>query len=210
MEMSRVLARKTRLRKKLYFEALQRQMAQLAKEREYLRDVIKSKIPVNVRDKVLEQLPQETSKVVTQYKGDATSFLGRADFQLMTTIQTAQRSFCITNPFLPNNPIVFVNDGFCKLTGYTREEVIGKNCRFLQGPATDEKKVAAMAWGIAAGVDTSVCLINYRADGTPFYNQIFIAALRNEEKQIVNYVGVHVEVPSDEAEKLNFRPSSSS
>lgn len=193
-ERSRVLARKTRLRKKLYFEALQKQVAQLAKEREYLRSVIKTKMSNEMCQKILSQLPAEIPKLVTSSIKEATTVLGRNDYHLMTSIQTAQRSFCMTNPHLPDNPIVFASEGFLALTGYTREQVLGRNCRFLQGPGTDRRMVEALSRGIASGVDTSVCLLNYRADGTPFYNQIFLAALRNQDNVIVNYVGVQLEV----------------
>eukprot|EP01041_Mallomonas_annulata_P003776 gene3776-7499_t len=200
-ERSRALARKARLRKKLYFEALQRQMAQLVKEREYLRDVIKTKISSDIRQQILSQLPNDVPRIITSSVREATSLLGRNDYHLMTAIQTAQRSFCITNPFLPDNPIVFASEGFLELTGYTRDQVLGRNCRFLQGPGTDQKKVAALGKGIADGVDTSVCLLNYRADGTSFYNQIFLAALRNVDNVIVNYVGVQVECEKPQKEK---------
>lgn len=74
------------------------------------------------------------------------------------------------------------------------EEVLGRNCRFLQGPNTDPHQVEVLRKGIADGVDTSVCLLNYRADGSQFYNQIFVAALRDADHKIINYVGVQVEV----------------
>ena len=151
--------------------------------------------------KILSQLPAEIPKLVTSSIKEATTVLGRNDYHLMTSIQTAHRSFCMTNPHLPDNPIVFASEGFLALTGYTREQVLGRNCRFLQGPGTDRRMVEALSRGIASGVDTSVCLLNYRADGTTFYNQIFLAALRNQDNVIVNYVGVQLEVkgPQDAA-----------
>merc|ERR1719183_3163517 len=74
------------------------------------------------------------------------------------------------------------------------EQVLGRNCRFLQGPDTDQARVAAIRQGIADGVDTSTCLLNYRADGTPFWNQLFVAALRDINRRVVNYVGVQCPV----------------
>jgi PAS domain S-box-containing protein len=112
----------------------------------------------------------------------------------MAAIQAAQRSFVITDPSLPDNPIIFASKGFLELSGYPLEEILGRNCRFLQGPGTDTAQVEALRKGIAAGEDTSVCFLNYRADGTPFYNQVFVAALRDEDKKIINYVGVQVEI----------------
>jgi hypothetical protein len=70
--------------------------------------------------------------------------------------------------------------------------VLGRNCRFLQGPKTSSAKVAQIRTGILERTDVSVCLLNYRADGTTFWNQFFVAALRDGNNRIVNYVGVQV------------------
>nr|AML76514.1 putative LOV domain-containing protein [Mallomonas sp. BC-2016] len=200
------IARKSRLRKKLFFEALQRQMAQLAKEGEFLRDVIKKKVPSDLRVQIFEKLAVEPQRLVTCTPADATSFLGRSDFHLMTSIQTAQRSFIITNPSIPDNPIVFASDGFLALTGYKRGQVMGRNCRFLGGPGTDQKKINELSRAISAGHDCSVCLLNYRSDGSTFLNQLFVAALRNKDNEIVNYVGVQVEVSDIDAAIIDHRP----
>ena len=63
-----------------------------------------------------------------------------------------------------------------------------------EGSESNRQDIATLGQGIAAGVDTSVCLLNYRKDGTPFYNQIYVAPLRDAEMKIINYVGVQVEV----------------
>ena len=120
--------------------------------------------------------------------------LARADSSLITAICSAQRSFCITDPALPDNPIVFASQDFLDLTGYTMEETLGRNCRFLQGPATDLAGVAVLRQGIGQGIDSSVMLLNYKKDGTTFWNQIYCSALRDSDGNIVNYVGVQIEV----------------
>ena len=74
------------------------------------------------------------------------------------------------------------------------DEVISKNCRFLQGPATDPKAVQELSKGIKQGDDVTVTILNYRKDGTPFWNQLFVAALRDINKRVVNYVGVQIPV----------------
>jgi len=102
---------------------------------------------------------------------------------------------------MPDNPIVYVSQGFLELTGYTLDQVLGRNCRFLQGPGTDQKAVDTIRKGIEAGVDTSVCLLNYKADGTPFWNQFFVAPLKDAENNIVNCVGVQCEVSKAVVEK---------
>jgi PAS domain S-box-containing protein len=107
---------------------------------------------------------------------------------------TSQQNFVLSDPSLPDNPIVYASDGFCKMTGYKRQDVLGRNCRFLQGPLTDQQAVEIIRQGIAEGRDISVCLLNYKADGKPFWNQFFLAALKDSEGRIVNYVGVQCEV----------------
>ena len=102
--------------------------------------------------------------------------LTEADYRLMMSLVTAQQNFTVSDPSLPDNPIVFASQGFIELTGYSREQVLGRNCRFLQGPETDQKMVDVIRRGVASGEDTSVCLLNYKADGTPFWNQFFVVS----------------------------------
>lgn len=148
-----------------------------------------------LKNKILSECKtHDLPPVVASQAQAATAMLEKADYGLMQAIQAAQRSFVITDPSLPDNPIIFASKGFLDLCGYQLEEVLGRNCRFLQGPNTDPKQVEALRNGIMAGSDTSVCLLNYRADGSQFYNQIFVAALRNAENKIINYVGVQVEI----------------
>ena len=100
----------------------------------------------------------------------------------------------MTDPSLPDNPIVYATQGFLNLTGYSLDQVLGRNCRFLQGPETDPKAVEKIRRAIEDGSDMSVCLLNYRVDGTTFWNQFFIAALRDAAGNITNYVGVQCKV----------------
>jgi PAS domain S-box-containing protein len=116
------------------------------------------------------------------------------DFSFIKALQTAQQNFVVTDPSLPDNPIVYATQGFLNLTGYTLDQVLGRNCRFLQGPETDPKAVEKIRRSIEEGTDMSVCLLNYRVDGTTFWNQFFIAALRDAAGNITNYVGVQCKV----------------
>merc|ERR1712032_1225542 len=114
---------------------------------------------------------------------------------LLSALSGSQQNFAISDPSLPDNPIVYVSQGFLDLTGYNLDQVLGRNCRFLQGPGTDQSAVEVIRRGIKEGVDTSVCLLNYKADGTPFWNQFFVAALRDAENNVVNFVGCNVRFP---------------
>lgn len=172
---------------------MQRQVAQLTKENEILKCVAKQKLKEEVYENILTA-PSESRSSVVVTTDQANAILEKADYKLLAAIQSAQRSFVITDPALPDNPIVFASLGFLELTGYKQEEVVGRNCRFLQGPKTSAEDIGKLKEGIVSGVDTSVCFINYKADGSEFYNQVFVAPLRDINQKIVNYVGVQVEV----------------
>lgn len=193
-ERNRVLARKTRQRKKVFYEALQRQVAQLVKENEILKGIVQTRKVEKRPPPVVPKVSNDLALLPPGVVHESATLLETADYRLVSAIQASQRSFCITNPALHDNPIVFASKGFLDLTGYRLDQVLGRNCRFLQGPGTDRRQVDALRKGIASGVDTSVCLLNYRADGTSFYNQVFLAPLRDKFQKIVNYVGVQVEV----------------
>ncbi len=90
---------------------------------------------------------------------------GRSD-PFAAAVRATRMPMVITNPALPDNPIVFANEAFQSLTGYNREEIIGLNCRFLQGPKTDMRQVSRIRDAIAAGEAIDVDLLNYRKDGT--------------------------------------------
>ncbi|CAN0569615.1 unnamed protein product, partial [Ectocarpus sp. 12 AP-2014] len=128
--------------------------------------------------------------MVADCAGQATAVLDQSGFLLVKALQSSQPSFCVTDPQMPDNPIVYASDTFIELTGYDRAQVLGRNCRFLQGPDTDPDAVAKIRKGIEEGSDTSVYLRQYKADGTVFWNHVFVAALRNSEHKIINYVGI--------------------
>lgn len=85
----------------------------------------------------------------------------------------------ITDPAQPDNPIIFSNAAFTKLTGYSAEEIVGKNCRFLQGPLTDPKAIEKLSRAIAAEESISIDLLNYRRDGSTFWNALFVSPARD-------------------------------
>src|ERR1700761_4803019 len=93
-------------------------------------------------------------------------------------VRATRMPMVITDPNQPDNPIVFCNVAFQRLTGYDREEIIGRNCRFLQGPDTDRAEVARIRAAIEAGHDVSVDLLNYRKDGSTFWNALYLSPVR--------------------------------
>ncbi|KAJ1383320.1 PAS domain-containing protein [Ochromonadaceae sp. CCMP2298] len=127
------------------------------------------------------------------------------DFRLVHSLITSQQNFLLTDPSLPDNPIVYASDGFCQLTGYKRADILGRNCRFLQGPGTDQAALDVVRQGILEGRDVSVCLLNYRADRSPFWNQFFLGALKDADGRVVNYVGVQCETTTIPVSEIRER-----
>jgi PAS domain S-box-containing protein len=110
--------------------------------------------------------------------GTAASLGGNAS--LAAILRTMRVPLAITDPRQHDNPIVFANDAFLQLCGYSRDEVIQRNCRFLQGPATDLEVVGAVREAVAAAREINVELLNYRKDGSTFWNELHISPIHDE------------------------------
>lgn len=95
-------------------------------------------------------------------------------------VRATRMPMLITDPRQSDNPIVFVNDAFARLTGYSRSETLGRNCRFLQGPGTNAGDVARMRAAINRRVPIELDLLNYRKDGTTFWNRLLMSPVFNE------------------------------
>ncbi|ADD28021.1 PAS domain-containing protein [Meiothermus ruber] len=109
-------------------------------------------------------------------------------------VETILAGVVITDAQLPDYPIVYCNPGFVQLTGYPSEEVLGRNCRFLQGPATNPETVARLRRAIHEGRPAHVLLLNYRKDGQPFWNDLRIAPVRDVEGRLTHFVGIQSDV----------------
>lgn len=112
-------------------------------------------------------------------------------------IDEAPIGITVADPSQPDNPIIQVNDGFCELTGYEREEILGRNCRFLQGEATREEPVAKMREAIAAEDPVTVELRNYRKDGSMFWNRVTIIPIRSNSGTVTYYFGYQQDISSE-------------
>ncbi|MCV0397451.1 MAG: PAS domain-containing protein [Rhizobiaceae bacterium] len=100
----------------------------------------------------------------------------------------------ITDPHKPDNPIVFANNAFLRLTGYERSEVMGRNCRFLQGPDTADDPIAAVRAAIAERRAIEVDLLNYRKDGSTFWNALYISPVTNEHGELQFFFASQLDV----------------
>jgi len=109
-------------------------------------------------------------------------------------VAASSEGITITDPNMPDNPLVYVNDGFERLTGYKREDVLGQNCRFMQGPLTGSEAAEVIREAVQNQRPCTVELLNYRKDGSTFWNRLSIAPVRDKEGKVRNYVGVQSDV----------------
>jgi PAS domain S-box-containing protein len=119
--------------------------------------------------------------------------IGRGD-PFAAAMRATRMPMVITDPRQKDNPIIFANEAFQTLTGYTRLEVIGKNCRFLQGPETDPEALAVMAAAMAALEPINIDLLNYRKDGSTFWNALYVSPVRGEDGSLHYFVGSQLDV----------------
>lgn len=106
----------------------------------------------------------------------------------------AQVAMILTNPNLEDNPIVYVNEAFQRMTGYARSATIGRNCRFLQGKDTDKADVDRLREAVAREEDVTVDILNYRANGEPFLNRLIVAPVKDRDGRCQYYVGIQKEM----------------
>lgn len=196
-ERNREHAKRSRIRKKFLLESLQQSVSLLKEENNNLKKSIRAHLGEESGEKLITehvQAAQNDEGLIAGNAGMANKVLDDPDFSFIKALQTAQQNFVVTDPSLPDNPIVYASQGFLNLTGYSLDQILGRNCRFLQGPETDPKAVEQIRKAIEQGNDMSVCLLNYRVDGTTFWNQFFIAALRDASGTVTNFVGVQCKV----------------
>jgi PAS domain S-box-containing protein len=114
--------------------------------------------------------------------------------RIKRAIDEAPIGITITGPQQEDTPISYANRQFLEMTGYTESEVLGRNCRFLQGEATESEPVDTMRAAIDADEPVSVELRNYRKDGTMFWSQVSIAPVRDDDGTVRNYVGFQQDI----------------
>ncbi|MCJ2126632.1 PAS domain S-box protein [Methylobacterium sp. J-077] len=122
----------------------------------------------------IERLRRRNEGHVHAPTGDERTSAAGTDL-LFTAAEKTRMPQIVTDPNLPDNPIVFANRAFQELCGYGADELIGRNCRFLQGPGTDPANVAKVRDAVAARRDVVVEILNYHRDGTPFRNELYVS-----------------------------------
>lgn len=118
---------------------------------------------------------------------------------LNTMIGTSPIAAVISNPRLPDNPIVECNDAFVALTGYSREEIVGHNCRFLSGADTEPWLTEMLRNGIRRRQPVMVEILNYKKGGTPFRNAVMVVPIFDAVGELEYFLGSQVEIADDVA-----------
>lgn len=138
-----------------------------------------------------------TSSKARQFQ--STKRLSENDYLVVDMLNSSgheQIPFCVCDPDLNDLPICFASDAFCTFTGYARTDIEGKNCRFLQGEATEKRDVDRIRAAIQNRESCSVNLLNYRKDGTSFANEFFLSPLCDADGKVLYYIGVQCPVPA--------------
>ena len=120
--------------------------------------------------------------------------LDRGTDPFVAAVRATRMPMIITDPRIDDNPVVFANDSFCKLTGYGREEIIGRNCRFLQGPETEPGTVKRIHDAVAAVSPIEIDIRNYRKDGSTFWNRLFMAPVFDANGVLAYFFASQVDV----------------
>lgn len=117
----------------------------------------------------------------------------------MELIECSPIAGVVSNPRLSDNPLVAVNQAFIELTGYAREEILGRNCRFLAGPDTEPQLSETIRSGVRERRPVLVEILNYKKDGSPFRNAVLVAPIfdRDGEGDLSYFIGSQVELPED-------------
>jgi len=146
---------------------------------------------------------QETAAMIpTPLEATLAKLLDRQAAQAQLELKDRALAACaegitIADARLPDQPLIYINAGFERLTGYPVEEVLGRNCRFLQGPGTDPATVDALRAAIREQREITVQLLNYRKDGTPFWNRLSITPVRDAAGEVTHLIGVQSDVTGE-------------
>ncbi|NMN03653.1 MULTISPECIES: PAS domain-containing protein [unclassified Novosphingobium] len=132
-------------------------------------------------------------------------FPGASGVLFEQAMAQTRMAVCLCDPHAPDAPIVFVNRAFRWLTGYDEDEIIGRNCRFLQGPGTDPAAVARIRQALVGQDVVVVEILNYRKDGTAFWNALHLGPIYDAEGRLIYYFGSQWDVSDVRAARADER-----
>jgi sigma-B regulation protein RsbU (phosphoserine phosphatase) len=134
--------------------------------------------------------PTDHAPASTAGRNDAADWLALKD----RALEVAAEGFTIADARQPGEPLIYANQGFERLTGYSVAEVMGRNCKFLQGPDTDPAAAAEIRGALAEARPCLVEILNYRKDGTTFWNRLSITPVRDAAGAVTHFIGVQSDI----------------
>ncbi len=144
---------------------------------------------------VLEELARAASAILEMHPRQALEQVRFDRLRLQDSALNASSSgIVIADARLPDTPLIYANPAFERMTGYRLDEVAGLNCRFLQGPDTDPAAVTRLHNAICSGEGTSLLIRNYRKNGEPFWNELTISPVRNQNGALTHFIGIQNDV----------------
>jgi len=126
---------------------------------------------------------------------------------LERAIAASNNGIIITDVQQPDNPVIYVNSGFERITGYQREDAIGKNCRFLQGSDTKQPALEELRRAITSGQEGQIVLRNYRKDGTQIRKELCLTPVRDATGRLTNFIGVLTDITKRQQAEEKLRNS---
>ncbi|KAF2771631.1 hypothetical protein EJ03DRAFT_268026 [Teratosphaeria nubilosa] len=155
-----------------------------AKSKHVVEDLVEEALPAYVTHRLTTLV---TDSLVKEITGNQAPIMHEL-------VPSLAEVYCVTDPSLPDNPIVYASEGFYNTTQYGRDYVIGRNCRFLQGPKSSNASVRRLIDAITKGQECCETILNYRRDGTPFINLLLLAPLYDNKGQVRYFLGAQVDV----------------
>lgn len=140
-------------------------------------------------DKAILRSSNQAFESIRQNSSKSSAFSGSTGLLFEQAMSQTRMAVCLTDPNIEDDPIVFCNEAFEQLTGYDRADIVGSNCRFLQGPDTDPAQVAKIREAIRSETVVVVELLNYRKDGSTFWNTLHLGPIYDEHGKLAYFFG---------------------
>ncbi|RZR89717.1 hypothetical protein BHM03_00017501 [Ensete ventricosum] len=141
------------------------------------------------RIKMSTEIVSDSTRTSNESSYSLESAIPRVSQELKDALSTLQQTFVVSDATRPDCPIMYASTGFFSMTGYSAKEIIGRNCRFLQGPDTDKLEIAKIREAVRTGKSYCGRLLNYKKDGTKFWNLLTVTPIRDANGNIVKYIG---------------------
>lgn len=152
--------------------------------RQAVEDLVSDALPAYVTHRMVQV---STEALVKEITGQNTPIMREL-------VRGLAEVYCLTDPSLPDNPIVYASEEFYRCTQYGRDYVIGRNCRFLQGPRTPGAAVNRLLEALSDGQEICETILNYRRDGSPFMNLLMIAPLFDNKGTVRYFIGAQIDI----------------